>query len=156
MAHKVLIYTILIMFSFVFIVNAYAVGWHFAIPVNIKDGMKIHFGDSWISTVGTSIKITEWFDDDWLNYTVSNSATQEINHEDAKPNRVYVDGALKDEGNMWTYTARVTTVEGATLNVSLYYAGSPTTYATKGFVLAAIMLLLLIGLPIVVLLWRRK
>jgi hypothetical protein len=82
--------------------------------------MKVHFGDYWISTSGTDILITAWFENGWTNCTVYASGTQQI-YNGSKPEFVWINGILRDEGSGWTYTSGIVIITSATSSFSLYW-----------------------------------
>jgi hypothetical protein len=93
--------------------------------VAIPNGMKVHLGDVWLESIGTIMYVTKYFVDDWLNYTVDSSGTQEIYYT-SEPIAAYVDGSHHAKGDGWTYTSNVITVTVATSQVSLNFATATT------------------------------
>jgi len=101
--------------------QCYAATYHLPPNTTIRNGQKVHFGDYWISTTGTDIHIMVWFVDDWMNYTVDSSGSQQICNG-SKPTSVFLDGVNKTEGDGWSYYGgTITAVTGATSNVAIYW-----------------------------------
>lgn len=105
--------------------------YNFPITVIIPNGLKVHFGDYWISTSGTSIYIHTWFVSDWLTYTVDTSGIQEI-YNGSKPSMVFVDEVRKEENDLWSYSSGIVTVTGALSIVSLCWAKEISGTDTDG------------------------
>jgi len=93
--------------------------YHFSKPFTIKEGLKVHFGDDWISTSGTDITVTKYFVDDWLNYTC-NAGTQQI-HNGAKPSKVYFDNVEQTEGDTWSWSGDIVTITPSSTDVALFW-----------------------------------
>lgn len=98
--------------------------------VGIRDGMKVHFGDTWVYPQGTSMTITVWFISDWLNYTVT-AGTQQI-HNGTKPSHVYFDNVLQIEDDTWSYSGGTVTVSTSSTAVGILWGGgdTPPTYGS--------------------------
>jgi len=107
---------------------AYAVViYHLPYATIIPKGMKVHFGNYWISTSGTNVRLTAWFKNGWTNYTVYGAGTQQI-YNGSKPTSIYIDGIKKDENDGWSYSDGITTITGATVSASLYWGWVPPGY----------------------------
>jgi len=106
--------------------------YHLPKDTIIRKGLKVHFGDYWIYAVsGTNIKITAWFENGWTNCTVYASGTQQI-YNGSKPNWVWINSILRDEGSGWSYSSGIVTITGATSSFALYWGtlgGEPPTYS---------------------------
>lgn len=112
--------TFLIVFVFLTLSQAYATPkYHLPKNTVIRDGLKVHFGNYWISTSGTDITITTYFEDNWLNYT-SNAGTQQI-HNGTKPSKVYFDDVQQTEGVTWSYADGTITVTPSGTNVGILW-----------------------------------
>ena len=135
--HQKLTLTILTVFLFFTLVSqAYALTWHLPTSTNIPANIKYHFGDYWIQSIGTTMKVTAYFESNWLNYTCS-SGTQQI-HNGTKPSAVYFNGVTQTEGDTWTYTDGTVTTTPAGTNVAIYWGTisepeEPTTPTTPAY-----------------------
>lgn len=79
-----------------------------------------HFDNYWLRTT-TDMTITAWFSSNWFKYATS-GGTQEIYvHNKMKPTTVYFDGAVKYEGDGWTYSDRIVTVTPSGTDVALQW-----------------------------------
>ena len=123
----------LTLFLFLTIQFVYATtNWHFPKNINIPSGKKWHFGDCWVQSIGTSIKITAYFENNWFNYS-STGGTQNI-HNNTKPYAVYFNNIEQIEGDTWTYGAGTTTITPTGTNVSILWGPqilATHTYATN-------------------------
>jgi len=88
--------------------------------VAIPNGMKVHFGDAWVSTTSTAIHIQAFFEDNWFNYTVDNAGTQQI-YNGTEPDVVWLDGTHHAENDGWTYISSTITIIAATSQAQLYW-----------------------------------
>jgi hypothetical protein len=62
----------------------------------------------------------DWFNEtSWLNYTITGTGTQSLAYF-GRTSTVYIDGALKQQGDGWNSTGLGLTVTGATSQVSIY------------------------------------
>jgi len=117
-----------IFLSFLLLSSAYALPqaqqdpqWNIGLSPNIQT----YFSEStWVNS-SVEITVTSLWRNNWFNYTVSGSGTQQI-HNGSKPSTVYVDGVAKLEGDGWSYTDGTVTVTGATNNASLYWGTAPS------------------------------
>lgn len=105
-----------------FIQTASALKYYLPKNTTIQDGLKIHFGDYWISTSETDITITSYFIDNWFNYT-SNAGTQQI-HNGTKPAKIYFDDVEQTEGITWSYSDGTVTVTPSSTNVGIVWAAN--------------------------------
>ena len=115
------------MFLTVFLVLAFiqttnAITYHLPKNTVIRDGLKVHFGDYWISTSGTPIIITTYFTDNWLNYTC-NAGTQLV-HNGTKPQAVYFNDVNQTEGDTWNYVDGTVTLTPLGTDVGITWAGA--------------------------------
>jgi len=116
---------LLAVFLSVAIVQAYAShNFPSGKTVRIRNGLKAHFGDEWISTTGTDVHVSSWFTNNWLNYTVDVAGSQQV-YNGSKPTTVLIDGTPKTEGDGWTYTAGIVTLGSPATSAALYW-GSTT------------------------------
>jgi hypothetical protein len=81
-----------------------------------------YFNDTiWITTTST-MTITQWFENTWLNFTVAGAGTQQIhNTAAAQPQSVYIDGTQRYSGDGWIFSSGALTITSATSSVSVYY-----------------------------------
>lgn len=105
-----------------FIQTATALTYHLPKNTTIKNGLKVHFGDYWVSTSGTDITVTTYFINDWLNYS-SNAGTQQI-HNGTKPTAVFFDGVNQTEGDTWSYADGTITVTPTGTDVGITWASN--------------------------------
>jgi hypothetical protein len=94
----------------------------------IPAGLKVHFGDQWVSTTSTDMHITSWFSSSWVNYTVDGPGTQEI-CQGTRPGQVWVDGVQKTTSG-WTYSGTTSTVNSAVSSVAIYWGNLVPTAGT--------------------------
>lgn len=96
------------------------------------EGNGWRFDNYWFSTSSANATISSWYQNNWLNYTVTGAGTQQTYYTGSKPSNVYLNGVLKSENDGWSYFAGTTTITGATANASLFWAGSnnPPSYTS--------------------------
>lgn len=114
----------LIVFLFLTIQVAVATTWHFPKARNIPRDSKWHFGDYWIETIDSSVKITVYFENNWFNYTCT-TGTQKI-YTGTKPVNVYFDDVDQLEGPEWSYSSGVTSIDPSGTDVALLYGVNPS------------------------------
>jgi len=117
--HMKLTLFLTVFLALAFIQTANAITYHLPKNTVIRNGLKVHFGDDWISTSGTPITVTAYFEANWLNYT-SNAGTQQI-HNGTKPTAVYFDGVNQTEGTTWSYAGGTVTTSPSSTNVAIYW-----------------------------------
>lgn len=100
--------------------EVYAVTYHFPQSMGVKDGLKVHFGSSWISTSGTDIFVDEF--GDWVTYDVDGAGSQQV-YKGSEPSSVFIDEVKKSEGDGWSYSdsTNIASVTDATIKASLYF-----------------------------------
>jgi hypothetical protein len=99
------------------------------------DGSKNYWNTTiWITTT-TTITITGWFTNNWLNYTVTAGGTQQI-HNGTKPGAVYVNGFQRSENDGWTYADGTVTITAATSSAWLKWTAAsndPPSLSQQGY-----------------------
>jgi hypothetical protein len=104
--------------------------------VNLAANTTYRFGDCWINST-VVMRVTAYFEGNWLNYTVSSAGTQLV-HNDTKPTLVYIDGVSRSEGDGWSYSSGTVTVASVS-HVQLYWGstgGMPFNFAVAVTALA--------------------
>jgi len=120
----------LLFLCFMVISNTWAIDYNFPQSMGIRDGLKVHFGDSWISTSGTDIFVDEF--GSWVSYDVDGSGSQQV-YKGSEPSSVFIDEVKKSEGDGWSYSdsTSIVSVTDATSKASLYF-GTVTSPHTTG------------------------
>lgn len=80
---------------------------------------KWHFNNYWLTTT-TDMTVTQWFSNDWFNYTVSGSSIQQI-YNGTKPNKVYFNNIEQTEGDTWSYAGGTITVTTSGTDVAIFW-----------------------------------
>ena len=110
--------TVFLLLNFITVVDA---PFHFPKNIQIPANIKVHFGDEWFTST-VPVKITSWFEDNWVNYTCEAGVQQLYNG--SKPSKVYFNNVLQVENNAWSYQEGVVTLISSGLDVSILYEPS--------------------------------
>ena len=93
------------------------------VTLAVQAGTKLHLGDKWVYPQTYAIRITDWLEDNWINYTVAGAGSQQI-YYGAEPIATYIDGTHHGNGDGWTYVSGTTTVTTAASFVALSFAST--------------------------------
>jgi len=116
---KPLTFTFLTTFLFLTLLSqAYATpSWHFPKSFNLAEGVTQHFGNDWIQSIESPIKVTKYFTSNWFNYTCT-GGIQYI-HNGTKPAYVYFDDVLQTEDDTWSYSGGTITLSPSGTDVGI-------------------------------------
>ena len=89
---------------------------------------RVTFGESWI-TSNVDVTLTAWFENNWTNYTVTESGTQQI-YTTTMPINVYRDGTKISRNYGWSYESSLFLIEDASSSVAIDF--NPETIVQRG------------------------
>lgn len=90
--------------------------------ITVAAGATLHSSDgSWISTTGTAIHISSYYDNGWFSYTVDGAGTQQL-YNATKPITVVIDGTTRSIGDGWTQALSIISITSATTSVAMRWS----------------------------------
>jgi hypothetical protein len=86
----------------------------------------VNIGGVWLTST-CDMNLTAYFENDWLNYTVTTLGAQQI-YNGSKPKSILIDAVNCSEGQGWTYFAGTTTVISASSVAVNWVAEGPNKW----------------------------